>query len=140
MADEVQQPPDGLRARGLRLWESTTADMVLDPDELVLLEEACRVADEIDTLWAALGEQGPLTKGSRGQQVASPLLREIRGHRLVLSRILRQLGATNPGDEESGERLSPSERGRKAAIARHHGARSLPRPRQVWPPSRGSAS
>ncbi|MFJ1995721.1 hypothetical protein [Streptomyces asiaticus] len=125
MADEMQAPPpapDGLGERGLRLWSDTVRDLELDPDETVLLEEACRLTDEVDVLTAALDAGGLMVKGSRGQQVANPLIRELRQHRLALARVLRQLGATNPG-EDTGERSTPSQRGRKAALARWHGPR-----------------
>ncbi|WP_328893839.1 hypothetical protein [Streptomyces sp. NBC_00236] len=138
MADDDYTPPPapaGLGERGLKLWNDTLEELELDPDELLLLQEAGRLADEIDTMGAALAAGELLSKGSRGQPVANPLIREIRGHRLALSRILRQLGATRPG-EESGERSTPSQRGRSAAMARWHGDRAEP-DRQRWssPPS-----
>ncbi|QKZ22072.1 hypothetical protein [Streptomyces chartreusis] len=138
--DENTPPPapDGLGERGLRLWTDTLADLEMDPDELLLLEEACRLADELDEMGVLLANSAMLSKGSRGQPVANPLIREIRGHRLALSRVLRQLGATRPGEEDQ-ERLTPSQRGRKAAIARHHGARSLAPVRPMWP-NQGDAS
>lgn len=139
MNEDPQRPPEGLLERGLRLWEDTLKDLDGDPDELVLLEEACRLVDEIDLMVAALAEGGTVVKGSRGQPSANPLIREIRGHRLALTRVLRQLGAARPADEQSGERLTASERGRRAAVARHHGPRAVPPMRQVWPPA-GSAS
>jgi hypothetical protein len=138
--DEMTPPPapDGLGERGLRLWTDTLSELEMDPDELLLLEEAARLADEIDTMGAALDAGELLSKGSRGQPVANPLIREIRGHRLALSRILRQLGATRPGEGEQ-EHLTPSQRGRKAAMARHHGARALAPVRPMWP-NQGDAS
>ncbi|MEV7983339.1 hypothetical protein [Streptomyces sp. NPDC086519] len=142
MADDENTPPpapEGLGERGLRLWTDTLADLEMDPDELLLLEEACRLADELDEMGVLLANSAMLSKGSRGQPVANPLIREIRGHRLALSRVLRQLGATRPGEDEQ-ERLTPSQRGRKAALARHHGARSLAPVRPIWPPKQGDAS
>ncbi|WUC42286.1 hypothetical protein OG692_10405 [Streptomyces cellulosae] len=136
---DAQPAPEGLLERGLRLWNDTLDGMDADPDELVLLEEACRLVDEIDQMVAALGESGPVVKGSRNQPAANPLIREIRGHRLTLTRVLRQLGAARPGDEEPGERLTPSERGRRAAVARHHGPRAVQPMRQVWPPSESAS-
>ncbi|WP_216587523.1 hypothetical protein [Streptomyces brasiliscabiei] len=133
MSDDEYTPPpapDGLAERGLKLWQELTEELEHDADELLLLAEACSLADEIDTMTAVLGAGELLSKGSRGQPVANPLIREIRGHRLALSRILRQLGATRPG-EESGERSTPSERGRKAALARWHGGRAVP-DRPAW--------
>ncbi|WP_327654771.1 hypothetical protein [Streptomyces sp. NBC_00483] len=134
MSDDENTPPpapEGLGERGLRLWNDTLEKLELDPDELLLLEEAARLADELDTMGAALDEGDLLSKGSRGQPVANPLIREIRGHRLALSRILRQLGATRPGEDDQ-ERLTPSQRGRKAALARHHGDRALAPVRPMW--------
>lgn len=142
MADDENTPPpapEGLGERGLRLWTDTLADLDMDPDELLLLEEACRLADELDEMGVLLANSAMLSTGSRGQPVANPLIREIRGHRLALSRVLRQLGATRPGEDEQ-ERLTPSQRGRKAAMARHHGARSLAPVRPIWPPKQGDAS
>ncbi|MEV5353273.1 hypothetical protein [Streptomyces sp. NPDC052693] len=141
MADDENAPtppPVGLGERGLKLWTDTLEDLELDPDELVLLEEACRLADELDEMGAALAGGKLVSKGSRGQPVANPMIREIRGHRLALARVLRQLGATRPGEDEQ-ERLTPSQRGRKAAIARHHGSRSLAPVRPMWP-QQGDAS
>lgn len=142
MADDENTPPvapDGLGERGLKLWTDTVAELEMDPDELLLLEEACRLADELDEMGVLLANSSMLSTGSRGQQVANPLIREIRGHRLALSRVLRQLGATRPAEDEQ-ERLTPSQRGRKAAMARHHGARSLAPVHPMWPPREGDAS
>lgn len=138
--DENTPPPapEGLGERGLRLWTDTLADLDMDPDELLLLEEACRLADELDEMGALLANSAMLSKGSRGQPVANPLIREIRGHRLALSRVLRQLGATRPGEDDQ-EHLTPSQRGRKAAMVRHHGARALAPVRPMWP-NQGDAS
>jgi hypothetical protein len=141
VADDVNTPPpppEGLGGRGLRLWTDTVSELEHDPDELVLLEEACRLADELDEMGVLLANSAMLSTGSRGQPVANPLIREIRGHRLALSRVLRQLGATRPAEEDQ-ERLTPSQRGRKAAIARHHGDRALAPVRPMWP-RQGDAS
>jgi hypothetical protein len=42
--------PPGLGERGSRLWRDTTASGSLTPAHLVLLEEACRLADRLDWL------------------------------------------------------------------------------------------
>lgn len=142
MADDENTPPaapEGLGERGLRLWTETVEELELDPDELLLLEEAARLADELDDMGRLLACSSLLSTGSRGQQVINPLIPQIRGHRLALARVLRQLGATRPGEDEQ-ERLTPSQRGRKAAMARHHGARALAPVRPMWPPREGDAS
>jgi hypothetical protein len=122
--------PEGLGERSGALWAGTVEGKTLEAGELVLLESACRLVDQIDMMQAALDEQGPVVKGSRGQAVASPLIREIRADRLAVTRILRQLLAAAPVEEE-GRRLTPSERGRKAAIVRHHGPRAVSETRQA---------
>lgn len=42
--------PSGLGKRGRRLWRDLTVDHDFPPAELVLLEEACRLADRLDRL------------------------------------------------------------------------------------------
>ncbi len=125
-------PPEGLGPRALALWTGTVEGVELEAGEVVLLYEACRLVDDIDAMQAALDELGPVVKGSRGQPAASPLIREIRGHKLALQRILRTLLAAMP-EEEEGRRLSASDRGRKAAIHRWHGARADSTVRPMWP-------
>lgn len=122
--------PEGLGERAEALWSGTVDGKVLEAGELVLLEEACRLVDQIDVMQAALDGQGLVVKGSRGQLVASPLIREIRANKLAVTRILRQLMAAAPVEEE-GKRLTPSERGRKAAVLRHHGPRAASEARQA---------
>ncbi|MFD8521016.1 hypothetical protein ACFV2D_13500 [Streptomyces capillispiralis] len=127
---EQHPAPDGLGERAAALWSGTVDGKVLEAGELVLLEEACRLVDQIDVMQAALEGQGLVVKGSRGQLVASPLIREIRANKLAVSRILRQLMAAAPVEEE-GKRLTPSERGRKAAVLRHYGPRAATDARQA---------
>jgi hypothetical protein len=46
------EPSDRFGPRGARLWRDATADpdLTLSPAEVVLLEEACRLADRLDRL------------------------------------------------------------------------------------------
>lgn len=71
MAPKKFPPPDGLASAGAALWESITGKYELRPDELAILEGACRAADmraAIDADWQAEGR--PMsTKGSMGQLV-----------------------------------------------------------------------
>jgi hypothetical protein len=52
VAEQEQEPADGFGPRGARLWRETAADaeLKLSPAEVVLLEEACRLADRLDRL------------------------------------------------------------------------------------------
>lgn len=90
---KVQRPraPSGLGKSGRALWRSIVADYSVRPDELRVLEDACRQADLVDALDAELRGQPSMVHGSRGQPVTSPLLREVRLHRIALAALLRQL-------------------------------------------------
>jgi len=66
-------PPADLGDRGERLWREMTAAAALTPAHMVLLEEACRLADRLDWLnaillrWASPGntddEEGGASSG-----------------------------------------------------------------------------
>ncbi|MFF9238395.1 hypothetical protein ACF1AY_15880 [Streptomyces sp. NPDC014776] len=49
MSEAVEEPA-GLGERGLRMWRESLAIWSLTPAHLVLLEEACRIADRLDLL------------------------------------------------------------------------------------------
>lgn len=84
--------PRGLAAGGKRLWQTVLAHTVeLDPGQVRLLEDACREADLIDEMESEQRNAPKVTKGSMGQQVAAPLVQELRQHRATLSGLLRQL-------------------------------------------------
>jgi hypothetical protein len=93
----LSEIPAGLGSRGSRLWRDETASGSLTPAHLVLLEEACRLADRLDWLNSILlracspvkandeddeGESpaiGPLLAEARQQQTAlRGLVAEIR--------------------------------------------------------------
>ena len=87
----------------------------LDARELHLLARACRCADELDALEAAVDEAGPVVPGSRGQVVVHPALSEARQLRLVQARLL---GAIELADPTAAGATSSQRRARKAAEAR----------------------
>jgi len=109
--------PKGLGPSARKLWRDVTSKWDLRPDELRVLEDACREADLIDRLQVELdGEACELTvSGSMGQPVANPLIQEIRQHRGVFARLM---GALKLNDDGSGEEKSRSTSARAAAQAR----------------------
>src|SRR5215203_2680809 len=111
------EPPTGLGAAGAYLWKSVVEVYVLTPAELAMLEQACRTADELQRLEAAVRALPELTsKGSTGQLKPHPLLAEVRAHRQLLERLTTSLNL--PDDtEEVGTRAS-SRHARKAAKGR----------------------
>jgi 1,6-anhydro-N-acetylmuramate kinase len=90
-----QATPIGLGTAGTALWNEILGDVGdgwrLDARELHLLERACRCADELLALQAAVDRDGVTTIGSRGQTVTHPALAEARQLRLVQLRLLSAL-------------------------------------------------
>ena len=121
-----RRAPAGLGRDGRALWRSVLDDIEergndetvfeLDPRELALLEQACRIADRIAELEAIVEKRGLTTRGSTGQTVIHPAVAEIRQHRLALQRILGSIGL-DTGDvaEKTG---AASNRARHAAQTR----------------------
>jgi hypothetical protein len=109
------EAPSGLGARATRLWEQITSGYDLRADELVVLEDACRETDLVDRLEVELRDQPLMVKGSMGQEVASPLVSELRQHRAVVARLLAQLKLPDEGGQA---REDASTAARKAANAR----------------------
>lgn len=97
------QPPSGLESRGLELWEAATAASEFDAAGLVLLGEACRTADIIERLsaalragsqeWVRLSEEAEETAPgvAKIQIVVNPLLGEVRQQRIALRTMLAHL-------------------------------------------------
>lgn len=117
--------PDGLRGSRAK-WDEITARWDLRPDELRVLEDACREMDLVDALAGKLADMPVTAVGSTGQLVVNPLVQEIRQHRTVTAALLKQLKLP----EEDAERAqaaadSRSASARHAAKSRwtvHHGA------------------
>ena len=105
MPDELPASPADLRPAGLRLWRSVVVAFELDEHELVLLLQACRTADLLDELAAAVRRDGALVEGPQGQR-AHPAAVEARQQRIVLARLLAalRLPAGSEGDHQAGAR------------------------------------
>lgn len=111
--------PSGLKAAGRRLWKQlTNGDYEFNSAEIRILEDACREADIIDRIEGELGSAALVVSGSQGQPVASPLVQEVRQHRMVFKSLVAALKL--PDDEESSG--SESDAARTLAFKRHYGA------------------
>jgi hypothetical protein len=88
------------------------------PHELVVLEHACRAADDAARIANELAAQSLTVTGSNGQPVANALLRELRETRAQVAKLLALLDL--PGDDSAGQwdNLTASQRARKAASVR----------------------
>lgn len=109
--------PEGLSTAGKTVWKSVAGSFALRADELVTLEDACRITDMIAALEDAWAEDGrPMTtKGSMGQKVIHPLIGEIRTQRMARNALWRQLKLPDDAGKPSGDVGTPA---RKAAAAR----------------------
>jgi hypothetical protein len=111
-----QPIPQNLQPAGRKLWLAVAEKYDLRPDELRVLEDACREADLVDMITAGLVGEPLYMKGSMGQKVANPLFAEVRQHRATFASLMRQLALP---DEPSEEQKSARSTGaRKAANAR----------------------
>lgn len=110
--------PAGLASRGERLWRDVTGKWTLRPDELVVLEDACREADLITRLEAEVADSDLMSIGSMGQPVVNPLVAELRQHRSTFQRLVRSLKLPDDPGEAQASRSSSA---REAAVARWSG-------------------
>ncbi len=111
--------PRNLAAAGRSLWRSVVDTYELRPDELLLLEKACRTADESARLDEETRTAPLMVTGSTGQQRHNPLLNEARQTRALLGALLKQLAL-------------PDEESRHAATAHNNSARAMTAARARW--------
>lgn len=109
-----KRTPSGLGEDGLELWTDITGEYELRFDELRILELACRQWDLLCGMEAQLNsdlDSGQWSvKGSMGQDVAHPLLPEIRQHRALFSRLVAQLKLPDEGAVDSPQSRSDAAR------------------------------
>ena len=113
--------PSGLGRPGRALWRSIAGPYELKPDELRMLEDACRTADLVARLEDAAAQDGPIAAGSMGQPVINPALPELRQQRALLARLLADLALPFP-DEDQDQGADPGRtvvlRQARSALAR----------------------
>lgn len=105
---------------GQHLWDSVTRRYELSKHEEVLLGSACRLADTIADLEAALTSEGLIVQGSQGQPRVHPAVSELRQNRLVLARLVADLGLPLNEAAQNVKLPSPaSQRASHAVQVRH---------------------
>jgi hypothetical protein len=116
MADSKQpKAPAGLKARGRTLWNDITSgyEIADKPAELVMLEEACRIADRLESLDEILrGDSETWVKLTHDLQTESYVLRidsALSEARQQANQLKQLLAALRLPDEQSGKR--PQQRG-----------------------------
>lgn len=139
MSDDVKPPvrpnaPRGIGPAGRKLWRSIVDDLADElefaPREQAILAAACKQADIVTELEAALEQHGVMIEGAAGQPKLNPIVPELRQARLAVTRLLGELGI--PDDTPEPE-TAASRRARKAANSRwgnvtpiHRGQQRLP--------------
>lgn len=112
---ESHPRPDGLEGRGGRFWDAVTSKYALRADELIILEDACYEINLVDRLQGEIEFAKMVVTGGYEQEVANPLITEIRQHRGMVARLV---GVLKLPDEPAADKSSASESARKAANAR----------------------
>ncbi|MFJ4365078.1 hypothetical protein ACIP4S_13095 [Streptomyces chartreusis] len=88
----IMEPPPGLGERGRRMWTESLAIWSLTPAHLVLLEEACRIADRLDLLNTMLGSlSGDVNPDVAQFSDISGLLSESRQQSSALKLLLAEV-------------------------------------------------
>lgn len=108
--------PDGLGEAGASLWRYVLDEFDLAADDLAVLAETCRTADELEVMRRALTETGPMLRGSMGQPIPNGLFAEMRAHRQLLVKLLGELAL--PGEDEEVGKTPNQQRASKAAQTR----------------------
>jgi hypothetical protein len=120
----IPRTPKGFKAPGRALWRQIHAEYDFEgcPEKLVVLENACRTADVVERLQAAVDSTTDLrVRGSQGQPVAIPELGELRQYRAQLASLLKALDVVDEAEVGTGK-MTRSQLGRLGAQARWGGA------------------
>jgi hypothetical protein len=83
--------PPNLSEKSGRFWRDVVGQYSLRPDELRILQDACRECDLIDMLRKEMARAPLYMKGSQGQTCVNPVITELRLHRATLAALLKQL-------------------------------------------------
>lgn len=102
--------PRGFGVKAKRIWDQITKDYELRPDDMRVLEDACREVDLVERMETALLTEPLMVKGSMGQLVAHPLVQELRQHRATSARLFAQLKLTDGGESPADGKRSASAR------------------------------
>ena len=96
----MYESPKGLKTAGLALWRLTVEGVEpkwkLTVDDLTVLEECCRLRDTEARLQRRVDHEGVTVKGSEGQMVAHPLLRELRMTRALVMTNIKKVQINKP--------------------------------------------
>ena len=92
---------------------------MLSAYELLVLDHACRLADSVDALAAAVEQDGVVVIGAAGQKRLNATVVELRQSRLALAKLLGSLAL--PSSEDERPMSDASRRTQHAARSRWAG-------------------
>lgn len=115
-----KQAPKNLGVNGRKLWKDVISAYGLRPDELQILEDACRERDLIDRMQDELDQPGTslIVTGSMKQEVANPLVSELRQHRSTYRALVAALKLPDGPPAQTKPSQARSSKARAAANAR----------------------
>jgi hypothetical protein len=102
MSEPVTAPPKGLRAAGKRLWTAVTSEFELGEPETLVLLQAARCADRLDTLDRAI-RRGRVVDPTGAPHSA---LGESRQQSILLARLVAALRLPDAEDVRPQRRSS----------------------------------
>jgi len=105
--NEIPSPPASAGESGRRLWADVIGQYDLEEHELILLREAVRCVDLLDTLAAMVEADGVMVESASGTKM-HPAMVESRQLRIVLARTLAALRL--PAGEEGEATRRPQRR------------------------------
>jgi len=92
-------PPAHLKTGGKKLWQEVTAKYELEAHHLRLLESACGCWDRVTEARAALRKDGAFVPDRFGQLKEHPAAKAERDNKILLMRLVRELGLDLTTDE-----------------------------------------
>lgn len=98
----IPEAPAELGARGRRLWRDSLSQGSLSPAHLVILEEACRIADRLDLLDSII--RGAVAGVNAEEGIAGDFQRwlaESRQQSATLKALLGEIGSKAAGSKTS---------------------------------------
>jgi len=99
------EPPANAGPAGKRLWKMVQAEYSLSGADLVLLEQAVLVRDELDQLETLVRASGPLIKDKDGLPIGNPASVQ---HRLLVITLARLMAAIRVVGDETGVERDPT--------------------------------
>jgi hypothetical protein len=117
----IPSPPKDLSDAGRKLWRAIMADFEVQGAELMLVTDACVLADRMEALRPML-KLGPLMKGPDGLPRPNPADQQFR---LLVIAKARLLAAAQVAGEVRGEKHDPARPQKHAGIRGVHALRAV---------------